>query len=267
MKASKKVVVIGLDGISIEIVNVLAQRGAIPNINMLLRKAKYYKMLSTIPPTTAPAWTSITSGVNPGKHGIFYFVQWFPSERTFRKVRSYDILIPRIHEILSINGYRSLIVNMPYSLPPILTKNITIVKDWLSPYPKKYIGPIEFKKILDNYPSFSIGPFIHLFNDVKTYLDLLIKEISTKIYVLETLIQKSSWDFIFIMFSEPDWLQHRLLDVLYSGKSKFLNKVLKVYSIIDKFVKFMKDQLDEYDMLMIVSDHGQTIYNNEFRLY
>lgn len=267
MKTTRKVVVIGLDGVSLDILEVLAQRSAIPNINTFVHKAKYYKLLSTIPPTTAPAWTSITSGVNPGMHGIFYFIQWFPNERVFRRVRSYDILVPRIHEIISINGLRSLIVNMPYSLPPILTKNTTIVRDWLSPYPKKYVGSIEFKKILDYYPSSSIGPFIHLVNDLRMYLDLLTSEVDAKMRVLETLIEKYSWDFIFIMFSEPDWIQHRLLNVLYSGKSKFLGKVLKIYSMIDKFVGFLKNQLDEHDMLMIVSDHGQAIYNGEFRLY
>lgn len=71
---NNRVVIIGLDGISTSILGMLFNRGVMLKLKPVIRKCKVYKELSTIPPSTLPAWTSISSGVNPGKHGVVDFL-------------------------------------------------------------------------------------------------------------------------------------------------------------------------------------------------
>ena len=33
------------------------------------------RLESTIPPVTAPAWTSFMTGKNPGKHALYHFIE------------------------------------------------------------------------------------------------------------------------------------------------------------------------------------------------
>src|SRR3990172_11273772 len=79
---SHKVVLIGLDGGTYRVLNPLMEEGRLPNIARLLKNGSHGTLLSTIPPVTAPAWTSLLTGKNPGKHGIFNFLRMVTREYT-----------------------------------------------------------------------------------------------------------------------------------------------------------------------------------------
>ena len=66
----KKLMIIGIDGGNFEVINSLIEKGEMPN----LKKLKYSAVLeSTIPPGTAVAWASFSTGNYPGKTGIYDF--------------------------------------------------------------------------------------------------------------------------------------------------------------------------------------------------
>src|SRR5438552_18951820 len=46
-----------------------------PNLAKLMDAGVSGKLESVLPPITPPAWTSFMTGKNPGKHGIFHFVE------------------------------------------------------------------------------------------------------------------------------------------------------------------------------------------------
>src|SRR5437899_10426960 len=46
-----------------------------PNLSKLMDAGVSGKLESVLPPITPPAWTSFMTGKNPGKHGIFHFVE------------------------------------------------------------------------------------------------------------------------------------------------------------------------------------------------
>ena len=70
-----KALIIGLDGMSPELLDLLIKRGIFLQIKGLKALSSYGDLESTYPPVTGPVWTSFATGVNPGKHGIFDFVQ------------------------------------------------------------------------------------------------------------------------------------------------------------------------------------------------
>ena len=82
-KERRKIVVIGLDGATFDIIEPLTKRGKLPNLARIMENGVYGELTSTIHPITPQAWTTFLTGKNAGKHGIFDF--------TTRKKDSYDI--------------------------------------------------------------------------------------------------------------------------------------------------------------------------------
>ncbi len=74
-------------------------------------------MQSTLPPYTPQAWTSISTGVNPGKHGIFGFFH-HPGYRQVRVLHVAERQAPKIWNIMDTLGARSLVLNVPMTYPP-----------------------------------------------------------------------------------------------------------------------------------------------------
>ena len=67
---SPKVLVIGLDGATLDLIGPWADDGKLPHISRLMREGVSGELRSTVPPVTGPAWTSFMTGKGPGKHGI-----------------------------------------------------------------------------------------------------------------------------------------------------------------------------------------------------
>ena len=72
---TKKLLVIGLDGASFNVLDPLIEKGYLPNLAKLIEGGARADLITTFPPITAVAWSSFMTGKNPGKHGIFEFVR------------------------------------------------------------------------------------------------------------------------------------------------------------------------------------------------
>jgi len=73
-KIPKGVIVIGLDGATLDVLIPLAKQGLMPRMGELLKKSAYGPLTSVIPPVTGPAWTTFMTGMMPDRHGLMDFV-------------------------------------------------------------------------------------------------------------------------------------------------------------------------------------------------
>lgn len=71
---TKRVVVIGLDGLDPGRVTRLMSAGRLPNFQKLADSGAFLPLATTLPPISPVAWSSFQTGVNPGKHNIFDFL-------------------------------------------------------------------------------------------------------------------------------------------------------------------------------------------------
>ncbi len=70
----KKIVIIGFDGLSPEIIEPMMKENKLPNFNRLAQTGSY-RRLSTVNPCQSPvAWAAFATGQNPGKNGVFDFI-------------------------------------------------------------------------------------------------------------------------------------------------------------------------------------------------
>lgn len=66
-----KTIVIGIDGACWEYIDPLLKECRLPNIRKLMDHGSYGILQSVLPPISPVAWSSILTGTNPGKHGVF----------------------------------------------------------------------------------------------------------------------------------------------------------------------------------------------------
>ncbi|MCB4792431.1 MAG: alkaline phosphatase family protein [Elusimicrobia bacterium] len=70
----KKLVILGFDGLSPEILEPMMKEGRLPNFSYLKEKGSYSRLSTTNPSQSPVAWSSFATGKNPGKTAIFDFI-------------------------------------------------------------------------------------------------------------------------------------------------------------------------------------------------
>ena len=253
----EKVAVIGLDGVSWEIMDSIISEGYFNVISEILDKSLKADLISTDPPCTPPAWTSIASGVNPGKHGIYSFYNVEKLDRGFQStlVTGREACYPRIHEILSLLKVKSLVANLPatYYTPAYVKRYSVVVSDWLSP-------SIRVNNPLYNYlaEAFSKNIAAKEYKDPKK----LGKKMGDRVHFIVRTLNKALSTLkprlVFIVFSEIDWIMHKDKGFL---KGTTIDYYKDIFENIDEFVK--KLNRNNY-RIVIVSDHGFKLYRRIF---
>ncbi len=246
-----KLILIGLDGCDFRIINGFIDRGLLPTFSEILDNGCYGILNSTIPPNSLPAWTSILTGVNPGKHGIIDFMIKIKNE--LKIATSRYRMVRTLWSILDRKNIKQIIINEPVTYPPEKLKNGIMLTGFMTPpnsknfiHPKELINdinktckgyetdlPIRFKEIVQN-------------NKMKGFY--LINKFAKKIINASLYLSKNyEWDFLSIFITSTDRLQH----YYYHNKQK----ILYHYKLIDKFINKIINLYNDAN-LIIVSDHG-----------
>jgi len=70
----KRLVILGLDGLEHTLVDRFMAEGKMPNLLRLKERGGFRLLGTTTPPLSPVAWSSFLTGVNPGKHNIYDFL-------------------------------------------------------------------------------------------------------------------------------------------------------------------------------------------------
>jgi predicted AlkP superfamily phosphohydrolase/phosphomutase len=140
---SRKVIVLGFDGMDPGIMERLARSGKLPHLAQLLERGDFRPLATTMPPLSPVAWATFTTGLNPGGHGIFDFVHrdadtmspylsTTRAEAPGRTVRLGDWVVPlsagkitllregrAFWELLEERGVPTTVVRAPANFPPV----------------------------------------------------------------------------------------------------------------------------------------------------
>jgi predicted AlkP superfamily phosphohydrolase/phosphomutase len=128
----KKVIVIGLDGLEPKITQAMLAEGRLPNLARLREQGGYSEVRTTTPAQTPVAWSTFTTGTNPGGHGIFDFLSrdpktYLPVLALSRYEQKNAFVPPRVvnlrrgvpfWELLSKAGLSSTVLRCPCTYPP-----------------------------------------------------------------------------------------------------------------------------------------------------
>ena len=114
----KRVLLLGLDGVTWRLLEPMMDKGLLPNLARLRAASAWGELESTIPPVTAAAWTTFQTGVLPGKHGTVDFNVYTGESYRTHPTSSADVPLPTLWEKLSEAGKKVVTVNVPVTYPP-----------------------------------------------------------------------------------------------------------------------------------------------------
>lgn len=258
----RKTVVVGIDGMSPGLFNILVKKKIFSTLAELKKTGAHGKLQSVFPPTTAPAWTTFATGVNPGKHGIYDFVSPRKSLSQMEPISSEDIVVKTFYELLEKQGKKSILVNLPVSWPP-LTKNPTITSlltQSASPiYPRDLIQKVP---ALKNYQVVPEG-----FDERKPYsynLDFINAVRKVEKIRFESCMEllNLDWDLFFVLFSGTDWLSHYVYDKLLTGTAEEI--VWQFFAEIDQYIAKIYESTRDVANIFVLSDHGFQVVEKQF---
>lgn len=115
---AQKVLIIGLDGATFDVLTPLMHAGRMPNLKRLVDSGTAGILDSTKPPITPAAWTTFMTGKGPGRHGIVDFEKYDVRTNQLTFNSTYEIREKTIWEILSEKGFRVGSINVPMTYPP-----------------------------------------------------------------------------------------------------------------------------------------------------
>jgi predicted AlkP superfamily phosphohydrolase/phosphomutase len=247
----QKVVVIGFDGATFDVIKPLVKKGELRTFRKLMKKGVYGKLKSTIPPVSAPAWTSFMTGKNPGKHGIFDFRIWDPKK--YDKsilVDSTKIDGMKIWNILNLFGKKVGIINVPLTYPPEKVDGF-LISGMLSPSLENFTYPPELKYELEDYiiDTEAGGHFIPSFGkiDEKSFSKQL-EDMADSRLKNALKLWKPDLDLFIVIFRFLDAAQH-----VFWEKREYIEMFYeKADCILEQFL----NKISKNTTLFVMSDHG-----------
>jgi predicted AlkP superfamily phosphohydrolase/phosphomutase len=128
----RKVIVIGLDGFEPKIAESMVAQGKLPNLARLQEQGGYSRVKTTYPAQTPVAWSTFSTGTNPGGHGIFDFLSRDPKTYLpilgLSKYEQKNAFVPPkvvnmrrgtpIWDLLTQAGIPSTVIRCPCTYPP-----------------------------------------------------------------------------------------------------------------------------------------------------
>ena len=70
----KRIIILGFDGLSPEIIEPMMEEGKLPNFSKLKEQGSYSRLSTTNPSQSPVAWAGFATGQNPGKNGVYDFI-------------------------------------------------------------------------------------------------------------------------------------------------------------------------------------------------
>lgn len=264
MHASKKVVVIGLDGATFDLLDLWLTE--MPFLRQLISGGVSGRLRSVVPPITAPAWASFMTGANPGKHGVFSFIGGNPfGQQPDTWVDSTWIDGPTIWDALSRHGLMTGVIDLPMTYPPRPLSGFMVCKlaDWgpmaATTYPSSLLG--EILSAVDI--SSSSAMLDNLAVDV-SYVHHLTNSILEKERIDLHLMNTKEWDCFITIYEQTDVLQHYFWRHLHPTHPRydfekaqaFQDALAQFFQAVDSAIQHIVQRAGNNCTTIVVSDHG-----------
>ena len=270
-----KVLVIGLDGGTWSVLDRFMSLGCMPTLKSLCESGYRADLMSTDPPLTPVAWSSFATGMNPGKHGVFGFLDQRAEPGSYMPppVSSRSLRAPTLWRRVSDAGLRATVLSVPLTYPPepingfMVTGMFTPESAGNSTHPQSLAQELRRSGIM---PKFSLDFTRRLdrgFRDA-VVADALsggaagyfsdLNDVTERLRAASLCLMERPWDLFVSVFISTDRLQHVMWDGVESAEpnSERGSDIAGVYSRLDSAIADMVNAAGDDTTTLIVSDHG-----------
>lgn len=267
-----RVLILGLDGVSLELIDQLAAGGeGLPNLTALRARGVSGELRSTRPPTTLPAWTSFMTGAEPSYHGVPDFT--IRLGYSVRFVGARLRALPTVFEHLERQGLRAGAAWFPATYPPDRLQGY-MISGWDSPvtaagdtsfvHPPALAAELEARfggehLVFDAIDEFSDDAGWH-----RRAAGALVRSVERRARVATWLLEHRPVDVAAFYFGEADTAAHHFWAFHDPGSPRrpasfdpALALVIRdVYRAIDRAVGALVDAAGPRAAVVVLSDHG-----------
>ncbi|HKG21564.1 MAG TPA: alkaline phosphatase family protein [Blastocatellia bacterium] len=265
---SRKVLFIGLDGSTFDVLDPLMDAGLMPRLKGFIDEGVRGLLETTIPPITPTAWVSWMTGKNPGKHGVFEFLLRRKGSGALPDMpvsaRSRDGL--PFWDVLGQMGKQAIVTNVPCTYPPTMVNGV-MISDFLTPkgrrdfaFPEKLLEEVEAK----------FGPYqlyiteVYTKGKVDNILNQLFEELEYKTKVNRYLMNEYGWDVFATHYWGTDRFQHELWHLLDQAHPFFdrkehdahIGRIEEYWHAVDSTLGELFDEAGSETTVYLGSDHG-----------
>ena len=276
-------VVIGLDAATWTVIRPCMAEGKMPNLAKLMKAGVSGTLESILPPITPPAWTSFMTGKNPGKHGIFHFVETEYGGYAMKYANATSRRSPTVWKLLNNAGYSVGTMNIPFTYPPEPLNGFQISGMDTPSETSPFIHPPELREELVKHLG-GIQLDLRFLGAMST--DERRNQVLAEMEQMDNqwtkaalyLLENHPQDVMMFVFMSIDTVQHYFWQHMDKGHflhdlklaPKFGDAVRKVYERLDAAAGQIIDLLPPETTLFVVSDHGggpvvdRTIFLNRY---
>ncbi len=261
----RRVLVIGLDGVPFSLIKAWTAEGIMPNLAALMKRGTAGGLMSTMPPTSAPSWSTFMTGMEPGKTGIFDFLYRKPGTYHFPPVNSRLRHGRPIWSIISAAGGTVGVVNVPIAYP-VDKVNGFMISGWMTPhgandytYPREMAD--ELNKVVGNYRIYPTETFSERGREAffQASYDLLKMRTEANLYLMG-----KRPDFFMAVYFDTDRILHQLWHYLEPGHPwrrkgdvrDLSGEVKDYFRALDGCLGRLLERTDDETTVIIMSDHG-----------
>lgn len=274
--ASRKTLVIGLDGAPFDLIDKWVQSEDLPHLANLIKKGCFGILRSTIPVHSPTAWASFLTGMNPGKHGVFDFVRREEGSYRLRVIRADQIMGASLWHLLSEHGRLVGVMNVPMTYPPEPVNGF-LLSGLGTPDYTTYSYPPEMSEELNQQGYRVNKKFFFTPDRQDEWLDDIHAITDIRGQTAVRLMQERPWDFFMVVFRNSDEICHfywHHMDESHPhhnphAPARYKNAIRDLYQQIDQWVGRLVETAGDDVNVIIMSDHGagplyQDVFLNEW---
>jgi predicted AlkP superfamily phosphohydrolase/phosphomutase len=270
MGTGARTLIVGFDGATWTLVDRFIAEGLMPNLARLVKEGARAPLNSTRPPMTLPSWSSMLTGCNPGRHGIFDFVKKQPDSWRLEFTNATHRAVPTLMRILSDRGLRVASIAVPTTWPPE-SLNGVVVSGFDGPVSTgidaSFCSPASvYGEIKRRFGGMKFADFQESCIDSAWHehaLDALLREIPRKTAIAQWLMEEDRYDCFMLMFGESDtvshhfWMYHDADSPRYdaTASKKIKGAIASVYARLDQALGELIESASPQHVC-VVSDHG-----------
>ena len=170
-----KVLVIGLDGGTWNIMKSLVKEGHLPTIAKIMKRGCYGDLESCMPPVTSPAWKCYSTGKNPGKLGVYWQLCVDLEKQKFIAPNATSFKSKEIWDYLSERGISCGVLDMPTTYPP--KRILGFMVSYGPPKPTGFTYPKDLENTLKSLFNYKTDPDyffdVNIDKAISSYMEII----------------------------------------------------------------------------------------------
>ena len=266
--------VIGLDGAAWQLIDDMLDNGVMPRLKAIKDAGASGILKSTVPTDTPPAWTSAATGVNPGRHGVYGFVEGHAQDEA-QLMHAGKVKSATVWEMANAQGLRAGIFHLPLTYPARALDG-WMVSGMMTPGygerpPAGFTSPTDLEGRIHSWaPGYAIDVSANWEKDYKdaALCQRVLASLDQRVDVLKRLLDEEPVDVVFSVLESPDRMQHvyyRYMDpnddMYYSDAATRLRpEIWRCFQAMDEVVGVLDDYARDSGGVLVVSDHGFTAW-------